>query len=152
MPQRVGASLPIVVTLDLHGHITQRMVDLSSALVRRPFLSLLLASHMCLFGYVPFRAIYVPFMSPFFSSHFRGSSVATFGHVPRLHIFDCHQPLTQLARCCHSCVCSEQVIYKTYPHIDNRSRAIEAVRIIADTIEGKITPVRPRQPYHIIVH
>jgi hypothetical protein len=98
MPQRVGASLPIVVTLDLHGHITQRMVGLSTALVRRPFLPLCLSLQCDFvpFRYVPFRVIYVPFMSPFFSSHFRGSSVATFGHVPRLHIFDCHQPLSSL--------------------------------------------------------
>jgi microcystin degradation protein MlrC len=60
----VGPDMPVVVTLDLHAHVTQRMVDHATALV----------------------------------------------------------------------------IYKTYPHIDNRARAVEAVRIMADTVEGRIVP------------
>ena len=31
--ERVGAAMPIVVTLDLHAHVTQRMVDHATALV-----------------------------------------------------------------------------------------------------------------------
>ena len=62
--EKVGPDLPIVVTLDLHAHVTARMVEHATAII----------------------------------------------------------------------------IYKTYPHIDPRERAVEAVRMMADVLEGRCHP------------
>ena len=85
---RLGTDIPVVVTLDLHAHVTQRMVDHATALV-----------------------IYKT------CTHILGLN------TDRIFWFSQTCP-----------------VFLADPHIDSRSRAVEAVRVIADTVEGHVTP------------